>query len=97
MNKFYEENRNYSKNKEKIQKEENEENLNEKKFDKRYVENKNIKIEKSEDVDNSLEKEEITNLYNNKDMKKKETTYSERRKYFAKYNDEDQKELDDED
>ena len=97
LNKFYEENRNYSKNKEKIQKEENEENLNEKKFDKRYVENKNIKIEKSEDVDNSLEKEEITNLYNNKDMKKKETTYSERRKYFAKYNDEDQKELDDED
>ena len=97
LNKFYEENRNYSKNKEKIQKEENEENLNEKKFDKRYVENKNIKIEKSEDVDNSLEKEEIKNLYNNKDMKKKETTYSERRKYFAKYNDEDQKELDDED
>jgi hypothetical protein len=118
LNKFYNENKNYSKSKERINKKESEENVNEK--DNAMGEKKSVKIiiQKTGDRNTSFNKEEMREIYkiennndnididnidndnknvDNNNINRTEMTYSERRKYFGKkFNDEDEKELEDE-
>ena len=103
LNKFYDENRNYSKSKKELQKEEKEEKFYEKEDfensdsgeeeNNKTINNKIIK-EKHKSY-NNLEKETIFD--NDKDINKKAIPYSERRKYFGKkINNEDEKEIENE-
>ena len=118
LNKFYNENKKYSKSKERINKKESEENVNEK--DNTFGEKKSVRItiQKTGGRNKSFNKEEMRKIYkvennndnididnidddnnniNNNNIKRKEKTYSERRKYFGKrFNDEDEKEVEDE-
>ena len=118
LNKFYNENKKYSKSKERINKKESEENVNEK--DNVVGEKKSVRItiQKTGGRNKSFNKEEMRKIYkvennndnididnidddnnniNNNNIKRKEKTYSERRKYFGKrFNDEDEKEVEDE-
>jgi hypothetical protein len=121
LNKFYNENKNYSRSKERMNKKESEENVNEK--DNSFGEKKSVKItiEKTGGRNSSLNKEEMRKIYkkeNNNDnididniddddnnnnidndnVKRTEMSYSKRRKHFGKkFNDEDEKEVEDDD
>ena len=102
LSKFYSENRNYSKNKEKLRKE-NEEINNEKyvndDFGKKEIKKYRISIEKVDRKNRSFNKEEMDKIINkiHKDANKTEKINKEKRQiYKRRFNDENEKEIDDE-
>jgi hypothetical protein len=102
LNKFYNENRNYNKNKERLRKE-NEEINNEKyiknDIGKKEVKKYGISIEKVDKKNRSFNKEEIDKIINkiHKEANKTEKIYKDKRQiYKRRFNDEDEKEIDDE-
>ena len=102
LNKFYSENRNYSKNKERLRKESEEFN-NEKYFNndigKKEVKQYGISIEKVDKKNRSFNKEEMDKIINKiyKDANKTEKIYKDKRQiYKRRFNDENEKEMEDE-
>ena len=102
LSKFYSENRNYSKNKERLRKE-GEEISNEKYINndigKKEIKKYGISIEKVDRKNRSFNKEEIDKIINkiHKEANKTEKIYKDKRPiYKRRFNDENEKEIDDE-
>ena len=102
LSKFYSENRNYSKNKERLRKES--EDFNNEKYinndiGKKEVKKYGISIEKVDKKNRSFNKEEMDKIINKirKDANKTEKIYKDNRQiYKRRFNDEDEKEIEDE-
>ena len=102
LSKFYSENRNYSKNKERLRKES--EDFNNEKYinndiGKKEVKKYGISIEKVDKKNRSFNKEEMDKIINKirKDANKTEKIYKDKRQiYKRRFNDEDEKEIEDE-